>query len=285
MNRITFWKASIRSRIVPQSLRPTVTMTIATMACFLSVLIVLPAAAMEIQVVVDPEAKCSSFAAGDIVAALTRRGHTPTLVSQDKVDTTVGLTIFLANLGDEPAQKAFASAGGKLPTGLQPEGYAIKSTKVADVKTWWVWGADPTGTMYGGLDIAETVALDGITGLVDKVQNRHLPVRGQKINIPLDVRTPAYGDYGDAAQKNIPEMWSMDFWEQHLDRMARYRYNSITLWSNHPFPAMVKVPEYPDVALKDVKRTAADYRKWHVNYSRYGDNMINDTLLEKHRNG
>ena len=197
----------------------------------------------------------------------------------DKVDTTVGLTIFLANLGDESAEKTFATAGGQLPTGLQPEGYAIVSTKVAIGKIWWVWGADPTGTMYGGLDIAETITLDGITGLVDKVQDRHLPVRGQKINIPLDVRTPAYGDYGDAAQKNIPEMWSMDFWKQHLDRMARYRYNSITLWSNHPFPAMVKVPEYPDVALKDVKRTAADYRKWHVNYSRYGDNMINDTLL------
>ena len=249
------------------------------LVCLLGLLNVIPATAMDVQVVVDPEARGLTFAGGDIDAALKTKGHTSTLIYPDQIKGGAGVTIHLTPLGSEPAQKAFAKAGGLLPTDLQPEGYAIASTTIAGAKTWWVWGADPTGTMYGGLDIAETIALDGISGIVEKVQNRHLPVRGQKINIPLDVRTPAYGDYGDAAQKNIPEMWSMDFWKQHLDTLARYRYNSITLWSNHPFPAMVKVPEYPDVALKDVKRTAADYREWHVNYSRYGDNMINQTLL------
>ena len=37
--------------------------------------------------------------------------------------------------------------------------------------------------------------------------------------------------------------------------MARDRYNVLTLWSLHPFPSMVKVPEYPEVALDDVQRT------------------------------
>ena len=250
--------------------------------CLLCMLLVIPASAMDVQVVFDSQAKGISFAAGDIDTALKKKGHTPTLVRPGDMKATAdGMAIVLAPLGNDAAQKAFVAAGGKLPTGLQPEGYAIQSTKTADTKTWWVWGADLTGTMYGGLDIAETIALDGMSGIVKKIQNRHLPVRGQKINIPLDVRTPAYGDYGDAAQKNIPEMWSWDFWTQHLDMLARYRYNAITLWSNHPFPAIVKVPEYPDVALDDVKRTASDYRQWHVNYSRYGDNMINETLLGK----
>ncbi|MFC1763473.1 CBM35 domain-containing protein [Planctomycetota bacterium] len=274
MNKIpTFWNARRQSGTVKSQF------SILGVVCLLGMLIVVPATAMDVQVVVDPEAKGLSFAAGDINVALKKRGHTLTSVRPDKMNGVAGMTIVLAPSGDKAAQKAFAAAGGKLPTGLQPEGYAIRSTKTAGTKTWWVWGADLTGTMYGGLDLAETIELDGMSGIAEKLQNRYLPVRGQKINIPLDVRTPAYGDYGDAAQKNIPEMWSMDFWKQHLDMMARYRYNSITLWNNHPFPALVKVPEYPDVALQDVKRTAADYRQWHVDYSRYGDNMINDTLL------
>ena len=49
-------------------------------------------------------------------------------------------------------------------------------------------------------------------------------------------------------------MWSMDFWREFFDEMARDRYNVLSLWSLHPFPSLVKVPEYPDVALADVKR-------------------------------
>ncbi|MCX7011366.1 MAG: carbohydrate-binding family 6 protein [Candidatus Sumerlaeota bacterium] len=40
-----------------------------------------------------------------------------------------------------------------------------------------------------------------------------------------------------------------------LDEMARDRYNVLSLWNLHPFPSMVKVPEYPDVALQDVMRS------------------------------
>jgi hypothetical protein len=50
-------------------------------------------------------------------------------------------------------------------------------------------------------------------------------------------------------------MWSFDFWREFLDEMARHRFNVLTLWNLHPFPSIVKVPEYPDVALDDVKRT------------------------------
>jgi hypothetical protein len=38
--------------------------------------------------------------------------------------------------------------------------------------------------------------------------------------------------------------------------MARHRYNLLSLWSLSPFPSLVKVPEYPKVALADVKKKA-----------------------------
>jgi len=60
--------------------------------------------------------------------------------------------------------------------------------------------------------------------------------RGIKFNIALDRRTPTYSDSSDSAQHNIPEMWSLDFWHEYLDEMARHRYNVLTLWNLHPFP-------------------------------------------------
>jgi hypothetical protein len=67
----------------------------------------------------------------------------------------------------------------------------------------------------------------------------------------------------DSAQENIATVWDFQFWCAYLDALARDRYNFVSLWNLHPFPSMVKVPEYPDVALNDVWRSkiafAEDY--------------------------
>ena len=114
-----------------------------------------------------------------------------------------------------------------------------------------------------GLDLAETIRSEGLAGVKDKRQDPYMPMRGIKFNIPLDVRTPSYSDVCDAAQKNIPEIWNMDFWKTYIDTLAKYRYNYISLWSMHPFPSMVKVPEYPDVALDDVKRSRGPFQEYY----------------------
>jgi hypothetical protein len=50
-------------------------------------------------------------------------------------------------------------------------------------------------------------------------------------------------------------VWEESFWNDFFDEMARSRFNVISLWNLEPFPSLVKVPEYPDVALDDVWRT------------------------------
>ncbi len=50
-------------------------------------------------------------------------------------------------------------------------------------------------------------------------------------------------------------MWGFEFWRAYLDQLARDRYNYVAMWDLHPFPSMVKVPEYPEVALNDVWRS------------------------------
>lgn len=123
-----------------------------------------------------------------------------------------------------------------------------------------VTGGDASGAMYGGLDIAEAIRLGSLKKLVSdpRLHTPHILVRGIKFNVPLDWRTPTYSDRNTSSQDNIPEMWSMDFWHEYIDEMARDRYNLLSLWSEHPFPSMVKVPEFPDVALDDVWQGKTD---------------------------
>jgi hypothetical protein len=142
---------------------------------------------------------------------------------------------------------------------LKPEGFLIRKASGAIA----VVGKDAAGAMYGGLDLAETIRSEGVAGINAKTQNPYMQMRGIKFNIPLDVRSPSYSDVCDAAQKNIPEMWSMDFWKSYIDTLARYRYNYVSLWSLHPFPSLVRVPEYPDVALADVKRSRGPFKEYY----------------------
>ena len=145
---------------------------------------------------------------------------------------------------------------------LKAEGFKIKKGKSILIE-----GADPAGAMYGGLELAEQIKISGLNGVSETTQNPYMEMRGTKFNIPLDVRTPSYTDPCDAAQKNIAEMWNFDFWKEYIDNLARYRYNYISLWNLHPFPSMVKVPGYEDVALSDIQRSTV---KWEEYYDTNG---------------
>jgi len=160
------------------------------------------------------------FAAKEINEALTSRGESATIV-----------------LAIDGSAK------------LKAEGFTI----VKEGSGFKVIGKDAAGAMYGGLDLAETIRSSGVDFIKPVQQNPYMPMRGIKFNIPLDARTPTYSAFGDATEKNTAEVWDFAFWKEYIDKLATYRYNYVALWSLHPFPMMVKVPDYPDVALDDVK--------------------------------
>ncbi|MDB5115155.1 MAG: hypothetical protein JWQ79_647 [Mucilaginibacter sp.] len=136
-----------------------------------------------------------------------------------------------------------------LDRSLGAEAYKIVQTgKAIKVK-----GGDARGLMYAGLALADNLqAGKDLLKTGSLAGKPYMPYRGIKFNIPLDARNPSYDDTGDAAQMNIATMWEFDFWKNYLDNMARYHYNLLTLWNLHPYPSMVKVPGYEDVALNDV---------------------------------
>lgn len=133
---------------------------------------------------------------------------------------------------------------------LNKQGYTITRKGNSD---FLISGGAAVGIMYGALELAELIRIsDNPSEIKETSGTPFIRRRGLKFNIPLDARTPGYDDTGDSAQKNILEMWSIDFWHEFLDEMTRYRYNALTLWNPHPFPSMIKLKDFPDVALDDI---------------------------------
>ncbi len=131
---------------------------------------------------------------------------------------------------------------------LKPQGFVIKK----EAKKMIVVGYDAVGLMYGGLELAEQIKLYGLKGVRETLQNAYVEKRGIKFNIPLDARSPSHDDRGTPAQTNVVNMWDIAFWHEYLDELARNRYNVLSLWNRHPFASMVKLADYPTIALNDV---------------------------------
>lgn len=164
---------------------------------------------------------------------------------------------YVMQISEKTGARVVLTVSDDLP-GLEEEGFRIESGELIQVS-----GADVGGVMYGGLELAEQIRIYGLDGVREMERNPYMKMRGIKFNIPLDVRTPSYTDPCDAAQNNMIEMWSMDFWKDHIDNLAKNRYNFISLWSLHPFPSLVKVPKYPDVALSDVQRSTVAWKEYY----------------------
>ena len=202
-------------------------------------------------IVCDSGVPSVRFAAADLTAALGDKGFVVSTAAPGSAPTqTAPVQIVITTT-------ATAWSGQPPVTGLTAQGYAIRRIARGRTSQWWAIGADARGAMYAGLDLAEAARLaGGLQAVADRTVNPHLAQRGIKFNIPLDARSPSYSDDSSSAQANIGEMWSMEFWTRFLDEMARHRYNLLSLWNLSPFPSLVKVPEYPNAALADVKRKA-----------------------------
>ena len=168
-----------------------------------------------------------AFAAEEIRAALGKTGH-----AVDAKDAAVRIAFSVSELG------------------LGPQGFRIRREGPGAIR---IVGGDSCGAMYGGLELAEQVALGGgLDAVREMARKPYVFRRGLKFNIPFDARAPSYDDTGTAAQENVAVMWEWDFWRKFLDTLARHRYNVLTLWTNHPYPGLVRLPDYPGVNYDDV---------------------------------
>ena len=218
--------------------------------CVVAALLAARAApAMDATIDFDPKSATMRFAVDEIDAALRARQLNVIRragVSPRKAPFEGGVLIRFVE-ANEP--------GGREYPAMRPEGFVISVFRDEGHHLFQVFSTTAGGAMYGGLELAEQIRVHGVEGVQETERNPYMPMRGTKFNIPLDLRTPSYSDMGDSAQANIATVWDFEFWRAYLDQLARDRYNYVSLWNLHPFPSMVKVRGYPDVALDDVWRS------------------------------
>jgi hypothetical protein len=216
--------------------------------------------AAHVEIYVDENVSPAAFGANEIEAALRTRGDSAERRTLTRMrDAHRNARIIIGVAKDPEIIAALRTAEAAALPALKSEGFSIQRTRARNLDTIWILGADAGGAMYGALEVAEQIRVSGFVGAAPLSRSPYMAMRGTKFNIPLDVRTPSYSDMSDAAQANIGDMWDFEFWREYLDTLARHRYNYVSLWNLHPFPSLVKVPEYPDVALADVKRSTIEF--------------------------
>jgi hypothetical protein len=229
----------------------------------------------------DDAAPATRFAIAEVERALAARGYS---VEQRRLDALaksvatkdVKLRVLFISAEEAARRESAPDPSQSEVAKLKTEGFILRRTGNAGNRNLWVIGKDAAGSMYGGLELAEQIRIRGAERVEHMLRNPHFELRGTKFNIPLDLRSPSYSDMGDSAQQNIATVWDFEFWRAYLDGLARHRYNMVSLWNLHPFPSMVKVPEYPEVALTDVWRSTI---KFDEDYSTRTVDMLSPAML------
>jgi hypothetical protein len=195
----------------------------------------------------DPPSGPVAFAADEIAAALRARGYEVVRATNGKFPS-LAYRVDVSFRPQRPDDPHLA--------GTKAEGFRLGHSSInGGSRMFQIHSRDDAGAMYGGLELAELIRTVDIEAIPPVDRNPYMPMRGTKFNIPLDLRNPSYSDMSDSAQQNIATVWDFEFWRRYLDTLARDRYNYVSIWNLHPFPSMVKVPEFPDVALDDVWRS------------------------------
>lgn len=193
-----------------------------------------------------------SFAAKDLKIILEKKNVFVTLNALSKIEAKPKCVQIVIAKNDKEILSVLKKANGIDVQQMGEQDYALRRTGKGENKSYWAIGGDRIGAMYGGIHLVEIVKAFGLDSIKNEDHKPYIAKRGLKFNIPMDKRQPSHDDSGTAAQTNIENVWDFSFWKEYLDVLARQRYNVLSLWNKHPFPSMVKLDDYPDVALNDV---------------------------------
>lgn len=223
--------------------------------CLLILLTPLASIAQKVGVFFDSNVPQIQFAAQDVKKALESRKLGVEMLPLSALKSSYSNSkVVIALTTDASVSSQLLGQAGKKMDKLTAQAYAIQTTSKPQ-KSYWIFGGDANGAMYGGLQIAENILFYGLEGKYDLTETPDILQRGIKLNLPFDTRSTTYfNNNNSTSTKNaIPNVWDFSFWSTWFDEMARNRYNIISVWNNHPFTSMIKLDEYPDVVIEDVK--------------------------------
>lgn len=144
---------------------------------------------------------------------------------------------------------------------LDKEGFKIQ----ADDNDITISGADPSGTLYGILELADQITEAGsIPESINLIDRPEMVLRGTCIGLQKTTYLEGRGVYEyPYTPENFPWFYDKDLWIEYLDMMVDNRLNSLYLWNGHPFASLVKLDDYPfavEVSDEDFKKNEEIFR-------------------------
>jgi hypothetical protein len=119
-------------------------------------------------------------------------------------------------------------------------------------------GADSRGLIYGALAVAERVRNGTAPANLRSFREKPaLAFRGIKFNTPWDTYRPS-----SALDQHYTTARDLKFWEAFLDMMVENRFNSVSLWTMHPFTYMIRPKNFPEAS----KWSASEFAEWQRLY-------------------
>ena len=125
---------------------------------------------------------------------------------------------------------------------------------------WLIVGSDPSGVLYGCLELARRVSVSKtLPQQIDFTDRPAFRIRG------TNLFWMKRGDYNfPVVPKEFPWFFDRALMTRYLDELARNRYNTIFFWNGHPFPYFLKLAKFPEARmLGDAELDQnIEYLKW-----------------------
>lgn len=208
-----------------------------------------PVSAQRVYIVGDAALDTSAYASRRLGAALEEQGYTIVTAPRG-----YDYLISVALDGYDRQAEAFS---------IKPEGKRIM-----------VSGGDARGMVYGALALADDIRRGvRLQDIAARAETPKLPFRAIKHNLPWDsYRSSASLD------QHMNTVRELGYWEAFLDMMAENRFNSLTLWTLHPWPYMVRSHNFPEAnAFSDAE--LEEWRTLHQGIFRLAKERGIDTYL------
>jgi hypothetical protein len=147
----------------------------------------------------------------------------------------------IAALGTAPELQRF-----NLPAFPPHTDEAFRIRQIGD--TWVIAGSDPSGVLYGELELAHRIRTSGtLPAGIDDSEHPALRLRGVCIGMQKPEITYEGAEYDYLyTPQNFPFFYNKAEWIKYLNLLAEERYNSLYLWNGHPFTSLLKLPRYPE---------------------------------------
>ncbi|MEE4212753.1 MAG: hypothetical protein V2I43_26200, partial [Parvularcula sp.] len=205
--------------------------------------------AQNVYIVGDSAVEQSEYASQRLASELEKQGYT-LIGTPDGYDHLISVAIDDSRLGSE----AFS---------ISSEGKHII-----------VYGGDARGMVYGALalveDLESGVRLENVK---DRTEAPQLEFRAIKHNLPWDSYRPSA-----ALDQHLETTRDLAYWKAFLDMMAENRFNSLTLWTLHPWPYMISPRNFPEASPFSAEELA-EWRKLHEGIFRMARKRGIDTYL------